>query len=195
MFVHCHVIILALADCWLTCSVHLCIVKHRFITGGVDVLRRLWRCKRQYYSVSTTFAISIPYMYYHSSSHSLGLELPTISSMLQPAMSREQMTPLLVLSDLWRLTLTGTAASWWALTPFSYRCFCLSPWGCPPPFGDALQTSAYRSVHSAPSREREVKVWWVVYLAHSILQPTTLRSCSLSRHIFIRVLAHIFKII
>jgi len=42
---------------------------------GCDVFRRLWRCKGQYYSVSTTFAISIAYMYYDSSGHSLLLEL------------------------------------------------------------------------------------------------------------------------
>jgi len=42
---------------------------------GCYVFWRMWRCKRQYYSVSTTSAISIPYMYDHSCGHSLRLEL------------------------------------------------------------------------------------------------------------------------
>jgi len=42
---------------------------------GCDVFWRMWRCKRQYYSVSTTSAISIPNMYDHSCGDSLGLEL------------------------------------------------------------------------------------------------------------------------
>ena len=36
---------------------------------------RMKGCKRQYYSVRTTSAIFIPYVYYHSCGHSLGLEL------------------------------------------------------------------------------------------------------------------------
>jgi len=42
---------------------------------GCDVFWWMWRCKRQYYSVCTTSAISIPYMYDHSCGDSLGLEL------------------------------------------------------------------------------------------------------------------------
>jgi len=42
---------------------------------GCDVFWRLWRCKRQYYSISTTSAISISHMYNRSSGYSLGLEL------------------------------------------------------------------------------------------------------------------------
>jgi len=42
---------------------------------GCDVFLRLWRCKRQYYSISTTSAISISHMYNQSSGYSLGLEL------------------------------------------------------------------------------------------------------------------------
>jgi len=81
---------------------------------GCDVFWPMWRCKRQYYSVSTTSAISISYMYDHSFGDSLGLELLhyLLYCTLQPAMSRERMTPLLMLSDLWGLTLTGTPASW-----------------------------------------------------------------------------------
>jgi len=44
-------------------------------TTGCDVFGRMRRCKRQYYSVSTTSAISIPYMYDHSCGDSMGLEL------------------------------------------------------------------------------------------------------------------------
>jgi len=39
---------------------------------------------------------------------SWGWSSSTISSTLQSAMSRERITPLLVFSDLWGLTLTGT---------------------------------------------------------------------------------------
>jgi len=42
---------------------------------GCDVFWWRWRGKLQYYSVSTTSAISIPYMYDHSCGDSLGLEL------------------------------------------------------------------------------------------------------------------------
>ena len=41
---------------------------------GCYVFWRMWRCKRQYYSVCTTSAISIPYMYDHSCGDSLGLK-------------------------------------------------------------------------------------------------------------------------